>query len=553
MLNQLSDRRLALQPDIYQRYSLLARLTDILSGEGSGTLTLLDVGSGPVALTEVFVSPRFDIVRADISRFDDPSIVLLHPGEPLPFEDGAFDVAVAIEVLEHLPPAQRPSLIRELQRVSRQATIVCCPIDTPEVVEAERQFSAWAQAVSGRDVGFLVEHDEHGLPDAAEVVSWFGESGPALVADNAPLDEWLAFNLLDLIYACDLGDHEAKGRFATAVNVRAPLARAGAAHYRRFFCAFRSPAHAATAARTIDAAKSPDPSDPRRLVRELATGILGWRREVRERSTRDVEAIHRQVGDLDAALSRFKEALAEKDAHIGKLDDTLVELRDAIGEKDAHIQTLDRQKEAHRLELEAQAKATRTRADVAEARATAHERELQAMRTSRSWRLTAPLRRFAEALRYYRTLQTALAGAFARLRRSVRERTNRRDHYALAAGSGLFDATWYRQRYPDVGRSNLDPLLHYLKRGAWEGRDPHPLFDSSYYLQSNPDVDAAGLNPLVHFLAIGGLEGRAPHPDFDASFYLAGHPDVAAARMNPLRHYLSSGALEGRSPHPDFD
>src|SRR5215217_8827207 len=109
MLNQLSDRRLALQPDIYQRYSFLARLTDILLGEGSGTLTLLDVGSGPSALTEQFVSPRFDIVRADLSQFDDPSIVLLHPGKALPFENAAFDVAVAIEVLEHLPPAQRPS------------------------------------------------------------------------------------------------------------------------------------------------------------------------------------------------------------------------------------------------------------------------------------------------------------------------------------------------------------------------------------------------------------------------------------------------------------
>ena len=86
-MTELSDGRLAWQPDIYQRYSFLARLTDILSGEGSGALTLLDVGSGPIALTEAFVSPRFDIVRADVSQFDDPSIVLLQPGEPLPFED----------------------------------------------------------------------------------------------------------------------------------------------------------------------------------------------------------------------------------------------------------------------------------------------------------------------------------------------------------------------------------------------------------------------------------------------------------------------------------
>ena len=108
-MNELSDRLLAWQPDIYQRYSFLARLTDILTGDGSGALTLLDVGSGPVALTKAFVSPRFDVVRADVSQFDDPSIVLLHPGAPLPFDDAAFDVAVAIEVLEHVPPVQRPA------------------------------------------------------------------------------------------------------------------------------------------------------------------------------------------------------------------------------------------------------------------------------------------------------------------------------------------------------------------------------------------------------------------------------------------------------------
>ena len=248
-----------------------------------------------------------------------------------------------------MPPAQRPILIRELQRVSRQATIVCCPVDTPEVVEAERQFSAYAKAVSGRDVDFLVEHRENGLPDAAEVVSWF-RPGSALVADNAPLDEWLAFNTIDFIYACDLGDDGAKARFAAAINTRAPLTRAGAAHYRRFFCAFTSPAHTAAASRVIDAARSPDPIEPQRLVRELVTGSLAWRQEQRERSGREVEALRRHVGELDAA---FKEAVAVKDLHIGKLDVALLELKDAIGEKDAAFKEAVALKDVHIGKLDA--------------------------------------------------------------------------------------------------------------------------------------------------------------------------------------------------------
>ena len=139
------------------------------------------------------------------------------------------------------------------------------------------------------------------------------------------------------------------------------------------------------------------------------------------------------------------------------------------------------------------------------------------------------------------------------MRRRARERATRRRNYALVVESGLFDARWYRERYPDVASAGVDPLVQYLKSGAREGRDPHPLFDSSFYLQANDDVRAAGVNPLVHYLTAGGFEGRDPHPCFDSSFYLERNPDVAAAGMNPLRHYVSNGASEGRVPHPDFD
>ena len=47
--------------------------------------------------------------------------------------------------------------------------------------------------------------------------------------------------------------------------------------------------------------------------------------------------------------------------------------------------------------------------------------------------------------------------------------------------SGLFDEQWYRATYPDVERSGLDPIEHYLAIGAREGRNPGPLFDTAYY------------------------------------------------------------------------
>jgi len=125
--------------------------------------------------------------------------------------------------------------------------------------------------------------------------------------------------------------------------------------------------------------------------------------------------------------------------------------------------------------------------------------------------------------------------------------------FQLVAASGLFDARRYLQRNPDLRDVGMHPLLHYLTRGAAEGRDPHPLFDGAWYLAQNPDVRAAGMNPLVHYLRLGAGEGRNPNPLFDGAWYLAQNPDVRAAGMNPLTHYLFHGAGEGRACGPSFD
>jgi hypothetical protein len=119
--------------------------------------------------------------------------------------------------------------------------------------------------------------------------------------------------------------------------------------------------------------------------------------------------------------------------------------------------------------------------------------------------------------------------------------------------SGLLDRDWYLERYPDVRKSSIDPLRHYLQYGAAEGRDPGPLFDTGWYLQQYPDVRAARVNALVHYLRHGAREGRDPNPLFDSDWYLKQHPDVRVSGINPLVHYLRHGADEGYDPSPLFD
>lgn len=94
--------------------------------------------------------------------------------------------------------------------------------------------------------------------------------------------------------------------------------------------------------------------------------------------------------------------------------------------------------------------------------------------------------------------------------------------------SGLFDAEWYLLEYPDVAESKADPLQHYLKLGAFEGRSPSPYFDSKWYLSEYPDI--VGINPLVHYIRFGKKEGRKPLSPSSLSKYAASDPSPSLIR-----------------------
>lgn len=86
--------------------------------------------------------------------------------------------------------------------------------------------------------------------------------------------------------------------------------------------------------------------------------------------------------------------------------------------------------------------------------------------------------------------------------------------------SGLFFSSWYLETYPDVADAPVDPIRHYVRRGAMEGRDPSPFFETEFYLSNNPDVRSEGFNPLDHYVRFGAAEGRAPNHWLDAQLHL---------------------------------
>lgn len=78
--------------------------------------------------------------------------------------------------------------------------------------------------------------------------------------------------------------------------------------------------------------------------------------------------------------------------------------------------------------------------------------------------------------------------------------------------SGLFDAAWYLEHYPDVKTAGADPARHYLLHGAADERDPGPRFSTRHYLRLYADVKASGMNPVIHYLTAGWDENRSIHP-----------------------------------------
>ena len=187
--------------------------------------------------------------------------------------------------------------------------------------------------------------------------------------------------------------------------------------------------------------------------------------------------------------------------------------------------------------------------DAAIAERNAARSEVLALRTSNSWKLTAPLRRASAFLRHPRRLPRHCLTLLRLGIKSPRRLLRTQAEIEAIAASGLFNITWYLEHNDDVRRARIDPVLHYLLFGGAEGRDPNPLFDGDWYLQNNSDVRAAGINPLLHYLRHGAAEGRDPHPLFDSGWYLANNPDVSAAGINPLSHYLQYGAHERRPPN----
>jgi O-antigen biosynthesis protein len=84
---------------------------------------------------------------------------------------------------------------------------------------------------------------------------------------------------------------------------------------------------------------------------------------------------------------------------------------------------------------------------------------------------------------------------------------------------------------------NQPLLIDFILKGNLRGIDPHPLFNITYYLTSNPDVEKSGVNGLWHYLNWGYRELRNPNPNFSVWEYTRLFPKDS--NLNPLENFIN--------------
>ena len=167
---------LSLGFDRYQRFRAAAQLLEqIAAGQA---LNILEVGAFDNAFQPFVAGHQHQCWQQ-----------LVRPGSPLPFTENEFEVSLALDVLEHVPLAERAFFIKELVRIAGRATILGFPT---QIAEAAEKFvlrltgSAW-----------LAQHQELGLPDKLETEQLFKHLGLSFSCHpNGALPSWTAMMLL---------------------------------------------------------------------------------------------------------------------------------------------------------------------------------------------------------------------------------------------------------------------------------------------------------------------------------------------------------------------
>ena len=291
-------------------------------------------------------------------------------------------------------------------------------------------------------------------------------------------------------------------------------------------------------------------------------------------SQRDYQivAAEQKIREQAQTVDSLHNTLDERAGEIANLEADADSLRHTVAEKDERIASLNQRVDVSQQEI-----------DSARQENDAAQQALAAIKQSTSWRITKPLRLLKMAAIRIGPAK-ALIGVGARFLFSVAHglwrllplSASHRTQLRMLLATRL-PTSWARHLLPARPTSAEYRPAHWLELpdlaydAATDGSPLPILFDPQFYLETNEDVRQSDIDPLQHYMKHGAGEGRLPiaidaaeidsmvsslhrldptesaASGFDADFYRAVYTDVAELDdRSAEKHYRMHGRLEGR-------
>ena len=163
--------------DQYQRYKNTQKIINSVRRDGEH-FKILEVGANEHRNLEHFL-PDDDIKYLDIKLSDDclnsPQYIL-GDATDMQFEDNYFDIIVALDVYEHIPPERRENFLSEINRVCKNNFIICAPMQSERIQRAEERVNEVYKTINSKDFIWLKEHSDNVLPSLDWTKEFFKEN-----------------------------------------------------------------------------------------------------------------------------------------------------------------------------------------------------------------------------------------------------------------------------------------------------------------------------------------------------------------------------------------
>lgn len=170
------------------------------------SIRIIEIGSGDFGITPflkrhvVTVDLKFD--TENLRRANGLPKPVIGKADLLPFKDGAFDIAVVVDVFEHLENPVREIVSREMLRVTKDYLIAAFPCGE-EAKWMDRLMDFFHLYRFGVRNKWLVEHDKFDLPHVERMFKIFRDIVPnsrISVVTNGPISICLFLEVMEIFF-----------------------------------------------------------------------------------------------------------------------------------------------------------------------------------------------------------------------------------------------------------------------------------------------------------------------------------------------------------------